>query len=412
VGFASCANQEYFETQTAARTAYEAAESARRAADAATVAAIELRLSNDRLGESADRLRNVITGDGMARRLPVTDEGVPVLRNTQVAPEPQRVLAPEPTTVSTGQAPVRGTDGTERTDAVPAATPAPSAAPAEDQGVIQALQANSSASARGADAAAKNADATATLVTSQRELIEAHRSLADTQKSLAQSAHDLAAAVKESTAQTKKAMEEQAEAVIDDDADKEREEASSMFDMDLAFGATAFLSLVALSWWAGDLRARAARDEARSDWLPVTAAAAAAIVSIALAGTAYFGVRIFRDGPTPGPHWGIPWFVMAWVWCGMVAIGLLVMWAVALAGFWNRIGAPRVADAPARTARRDDRPDVWRLWMIVLAIGALPASGLLVEGRFFMLLGMLLIVVFGAFAGMAMLATAREERRT
>lgn len=377
----SCANQEYYESQTAARTAYEAAESARRAADAAAVAALELRLSNDRLGESADKLRNVITGEGFARRVPMRDEGAPAV-NTAPAN-----VAPAPTATNSTQAPSTPQNST-------ASTP---------QGVVPALRESTTATTKGTEAAH-------TLAAQQQELTKSQQELSRSQQDLTKSQHELAEATKSLTDAVKDIRPAPSKDPLSTNIPPENlggDHEDNMFDMDLAFGATAFLSLVAIAWWSSEARSRAKAD-ARADWLAVSSAACAAIVSIALAGVLYFGVRAYRDGPTPGPHFGIPWFVMAWVWCGMVGVGLLVMWIAALAGFWSRLGATA---AHVAAARANDRPDTWRLWMIILAIGALPASGLLVEGRFFLLLCMLLVVVFAIFAGMAMLATARDEVR-
>lgn len=352
-GLASCANQEYYETQTAARTAYEAAESARRAADAATVASIDLRMSNDRLGESADKLRNVITGEGFARRVPVRDEAA--------------------------QQGAQGAQGQPGQDGAPGAT---SESPSSNSAAPAGGPANTPSGAADSQVAA-----------AQRDLVQAQRDLVDATRAVA-------AAVKDARPRAGAVTPEGALG----DVPAERP-GHDMFDMDLAFAAAAFLSLVAIAWWSGEARSRARNEDRAADWMPVSAAACAAMVSIALAGAVYFGVRIYRDGGSPGPHVGVPFIVMAWVWCGMVAAGLVVMWVSALAGFWSHIGASGLG------GRREERPDIWRLWMIVLAIGVLPAAGLLVQGRFAVLLGMLLIVVFGAMAGMAMLATARDEAR-
>ncbi len=376
----SCANQPYYESQAAARTAYEAAESARRAADAAAVAAIELRLSNDRLGESADKLRNVITGEGFARRVPIHDDGVSHAGDTKNSSPP------------TSQPPANAESS--------ASTPKTSAND-DPHGVLPALAGSTKATTEGAVATNALASQQQELAKSQQDLTKAQQELARSQQELTDATKSLSTAVKG----MRPTPENVAPSPETPDEGSDRVPQADMFDMDLAFGATAFLSLVAIAWWSSDARARAKADN-RADWLAVSSAACAAMVSIALAGVVYFGIRAYRDGPTPGPHYGIPWFVMAWVWCGMVGVGILVMWIAALAGFWHRVGAT-AADVAA--ARANDRPDTWRLWMIILAIGALPASGLLVEGRFFLLLCLLLVVVFAIFAGMAMLATARDE---
>lgn len=343
-GVASCASQGYYESKAAARTAYEAAESARRASDAATVAAMELRLSNDRLGEAADKLREVITADGFGQRVIINEQGA-AARPAAGGTHPDQADAP------------KGNGAAENGN---------EAAPRQGDGTQH----------HAADAPQANAGVNA-----------------DSKASGNGTHNDAGADVDQGTSFEIASI---------------RGPRGGMFDLDLAFGATAFLAMVVISWWAGEARAKVERVR---DWLPVSAAACAALVSIALAGTAYFGVRIYHDGPTPGLHRGIPWFVMAWVWCGMVGVGLLVMWVNALAGFWNRIGLPGDADPAARAGRADGRPDAWRLWMSVLVIGALPAAGLLYEGRFALLLFMLLVAVYGVFAGMAMLATARDEAR-
>lgn len=343
-GVASCASQGYYESKAAARTAYEAAESARRASDAATVAAIELRLSNDRLGEAADKLREVITADGFGQRLIVKEQG------------------------ATTQSAANGTQP-EQTG------------PSKENG----------ASNKGSEPNPRRSDGT-------------QNHAADTT--------DASSGVKSGDSPMSDRTNHDADVGIDQGTSFEIASSGGprggMFDLDLAFGATAFLAMVVISWWAGEARSKVER---MRDWLPVSAAACAAMVSIALAGTAYFGVRIYHDGPTPGLHRGIPWFVMAWVWCGMVGVGLLVMWVNALACFWNRVGLPGGVEPDVRAGRADGRPDAWRLWMSVLVIGALPAAGLLYEGRFALLLFMLLVAVYGVFAGMAMLATARDEAR-
>lgn len=342
-GVASCASQGYYESKAAARTAYEAAESARRASDAATVAAIELRLSNDRLGEAADKLRDVITAEGFGQRVIVTHEGT----------------ATQPTAVP-----------------AQAAQQAPKGNGPSDLGTVPAQ-------GQGGDGKGGTAEGTDSVPGAKTDGMRAdNHDRSDTGADVDQGPSF--------------------------EISSNRGPQGGMFDLDLAFGATAFLAMVVISWWAGEARSKVER---MRDWLPVSAAACAAMVSIALAGTAYFGVRIYHDGPTPGLHRGIPWFVMAWVWCGMVGVGLLVMWVNALAGFWNRIGLPGGTDVDVRTGRADGRPDAWRLWMSVLVIGALPAAGLLYEGRFALLLFMLLVAVYGVFAGMSMLATARDEAR-
>lgn len=343
-GVASCASQGYYESKAAVRTAYEAAESARRASDAATVAAIELRLSNDRLGEAADKLRDVITAEGFGQRVIVGEKGAdtqPAANGTQ--PEPANSPKGNGNPESGTEPDPRQSDGTQNHAA-------------ETTEADSGVQSNNKPLSNGTN-------------------------------------NDPGSDVDQGTSF---------------EIASSRGPRGGMFDLDLAFGATAFLAMVVISWWAGEARAKVERVR---DWLPVSAAACAAMVSIALAGTAYFGVRIFHDGPTPGLHRGVPWFVMAWVWCGMVGVGLLVMWVNALAGFWNRVGLPGGTEPDVRAGRADGRPDAWRLWMSVLVIGALPAAGLLYEGRFALLLFMLLVAVYGVFAGMAMLATARDEAR-
>ena len=188
-----------------------------------------------------------------------------------------------------------------------------------------------------------------------------------------------------------------------------QDDRDSMFHLDLAFAATALVALIAIAWWTAESPARATVAREPGDWALMSSAACAAMVTIAMAGVAYFGARLLRAGASEHPLWDMPWQARAAAWCGLVGVGVLVMWVGAFAGFWQSVGDIDHARGPVRNAGRRSSTDMWRLWMSILAVGVLPALGLIIEGRFPLLLGMLLVLVFAVFAGGAVLVAGREE---
>jgi hypothetical protein len=426
-GAASCASQGYYESTVAARTAYEAAESAKAAAYAATVAALDMHESNLRATRAVGDLTTALTGPAKVRG---DGAATPVGAGT-VLPAPARTDGQ-----GSHMGVVGGNSAEQAAEAftmqtvkalAPAVSPFAPEVAAEQQaqaqgeepaGVVPLVhQTNATlerviASQDRLTAAAEKIGAASERIVTQTEKVAAStEKLVASADKLSSKGDRVAASadvVLSRLAESSKAREE---TVLPPVVTPVPPRDDSHRTLALAFASFAIVAMLGVGWWTE--RARRASRESRDwgDWLLVSSAGGAAVTSIGLIGALYFAVRIFKGEPQDNPLWNIPWQTMAWLWASMVLVGLLGMWIMALAGFWSRLGdvdhtrraQSNVVEVPST------RHEVWRLWVAVLVIGVVPALGMLAMARADLLLDMFLVLVFAVFGGAAVLLSGREE---